>query len=42
MQEIIIDGSSLSLEAVEQVAVHHAKIRLADSSLLKVQKCRDT
>ncbi|HOH98023.1 MAG TPA: histidine ammonia-lyase [Candidatus Cloacimonadota bacterium] len=41
MQEIIIDGSSLSLEAVEQVAVHHAKIRLADSSLLKVQKCRD-
>ncbi|MDD3283136.1 MAG: aromatic amino acid lyase, partial [Candidatus Cloacimonetes bacterium] len=41
MQEIIIDGSSLSLEAVAQVAIQKAPIRLAEQSISKVIKCRD-
>jgi histidine ammonia-lyase len=41
MQEIIIDGNSLSPEAVELVARKHAPIRLADSSIELVKKCRD-
>jgi histidine ammonia-lyase len=41
MQEIIIDGNSLSLEAVGLVANQAAPIRLAGSSIAKVQKCRD-
>ncbi|MCB5271697.1 MAG: histidine ammonia-lyase [Candidatus Cloacimonetes bacterium] len=41
MQEIIIDGNSLSLEAVGLVANEAAPIRLADSSIAKVIKCRD-
>ncbi|HNQ42981.1 MAG TPA: histidine ammonia-lyase [Candidatus Cloacimonadota bacterium] len=41
MQEIIIDGNSLSLEAVELVARKHAPIRLAESSIALVKKCRD-
>ncbi len=40
MQEIIIDGHSLSLEAVEKVARQNAKIRLSESSAIAVQKCR--
>lgn len=40
MQEIIIDGNSLSLEAVQQVACLQVPIRLADSSREKVKKCR--
>ncbi|MDD3577952.1 MAG: aromatic amino acid lyase, partial [Candidatus Cloacimonetes bacterium] len=41
MQEIIIDGNSLTLEAVEQVARYNAPIRLAEDSIAKVIKCRD-
>jgi len=41
MQEIIIDGNSLSLEAVELVARKHAPISLAESSIALVKKCRD-
>lgn len=41
MQEIIIDGNSLSLEAVGQVANENYPIRLADSSIAKVKKCRE-
>lgn len=40
MQEIMIDGNSLSLEQVEQVARFHAPIRLTESSIAGVQKCR--
>ncbi len=40
MQEIIIDGNSLTLEAVEQVARYNAPIRLSESSKEKVAKCR--
>lgn len=40
MQEIIIDGNTLSLEAVEQVARKHTPIRLAKESIEKVLKCR--
>lgn len=40
MQEIIIDGNSLSLEAVGLVANQAAPIRLAESSVAKVKKCR--
>ncbi len=35
MQEIIIDGNSLTLEAVEQVARYNAPIRLSESSKKK-------
>jgi len=41
MQEIIIDGITLTLEAVEQVARYNAPIRLAEDSIAKVIKCRD-
>lgn len=40
MHEIIIDGSSLSLEMVQQVACQNVKIRIADSAKEKVAKCR--
>jgi histidine ammonia-lyase len=40
MQEIIIDGNSLSLEQVEEVARYKAPIRLAESSIMLVNKCR--
>ena len=40
MQEIIIDGNTLTLEAVEQVALYNAPIRLSESSKEKVIKCR--
>ncbi|MDD3103592.1 MAG: aromatic amino acid lyase, partial [Candidatus Cloacimonetes bacterium] len=40
MQEIIIDGNSLSLEAVGLVANQAVPIRLAESSVAKVKKCR--
>ncbi len=41
MQEIIIDGNSLSLEEVHQVAYLGSKIRLAEDSVAKVKKCRE-
>jgi hypothetical protein len=41
MQEIIIDGNSLSLEAVAQVAYQKAPIRLAEGSIEKVKLCRE-
>jgi histidine ammonia-lyase len=41
MQEIIIDGNSLSLEAVGQVACENYPIRLAASSIERVNKCRE-
>lgn len=40
MQDIIIDGNSLSLEAVQQVACDHRKIKLSADSRKKVIKCR--
>lgn len=40
MQEIQIDGNSLSLEDLELVALGQAKIRLTDASRAKVQTCR--
>lgn len=40
MQEIIIDGNSLTLEAVEHVALDHAPIKLSPVSRVKVVKCR--
>ncbi|HOR30341.1 MAG TPA: aromatic amino acid lyase, partial [Candidatus Syntrophosphaera thermopropionivorans] len=40
MQEIIIDGNTLTLEAVEKVALYNAPIRLSESSKGKVIKCR--
>jgi len=40
MQEIIVDGNSLSLEMVQQVAQHNAMIRISDSAKEKVAKCR--
>ncbi|MDY0151728.1 MAG: histidine ammonia-lyase [Candidatus Cloacimonas sp.] len=40
MQEIIIDGNSLSLEAVEQVACFAVPIRISDASRNKVKQCR--
>ncbi|MCK9556924.1 MAG: histidine ammonia-lyase [Candidatus Cloacimonetes bacterium] len=41
MQEIIIDGNSLNLEAVAQVALEHAPIRLSEESIAKVKRCRE-
>ncbi|MDD3535261.1 MAG: histidine ammonia-lyase [Candidatus Cloacimonetes bacterium] len=41
MQEIIIDGNSLKLKQVEQIALGQAQIRLSEASAQKVQKCRD-
>jgi len=40
MQEIIIDGNSLSLEMVQLVAAHQANVRIADAAKEKVAKCR--
>lgn len=40
MQEIIIDGNSLSLEDVQQVALMAAPIKISDPSRDKVIKCR--
>ncbi len=40
MQEIIIDGNSLSLEMVQQVACEFRPIRLSQNSIEKVTKCR--
>ncbi len=40
MQEIQIDGNSLSLEELELVALGQAKIRLTDAARAKVQSCR--
>ena len=40
MQEIIIDGNSLSLEAVQQVACLNIPIKIAEASREKVKKCR--
>jgi len=40
MQEIIIDGNTLTLEQVEQVARNHAPVRLAETSIAGVEKCR--
>ncbi len=41
MQEIIIDGNSLSLEAVAQVAQQNTRIRLSEESIAKVKYCRE-
>lgn len=41
MQEIIIDGNSLSLEAVAQVALNNTQIRLSEQSIAKVKHCRE-
>jgi len=40
MQEIIIDGNSLSLEMVQQVACENYPIRLSKECIEKVNKCR--
>lgn len=40
MQDIIIDGNSLSLEAVKQVACDNLKVKLSAESREKVIKCR--
>ncbi len=40
MQEIIIDGNTLTLEQVEQVARNYAPVRLAETSIAGVEKCR--
>ena len=41
MQKYIIDGSSLTVEAVWEIAVNKAQISLSDESIKKVKKCRD-
>jgi histidine ammonia-lyase len=41
MQDIIIDGNSLTLEAVGKIAYEKAQIRLSETSKAKVSKCRD-
>jgi len=41
MQDIIIDGNNLTLEEVGRVATENAPIRLAESSVHKVVKCRE-
>ncbi len=41
MQEIIIDGNSLSLEDVALVAIQKAPIRLSEESIAKVTRCRE-
>lgn len=38
---IVIDGNSLSFEALEQIAVYHAPVRLTPESKAKVQRCRE-
>jgi histidine ammonia-lyase len=40
MKEIIIDGNSLTLEQIYEVAINHVKIKLSEDSKLKVNKCR--
>ncbi|MCB5247294.1 MAG: histidine ammonia-lyase [Candidatus Cloacimonetes bacterium] len=40
MQTIMIDGNSLSLEQVEQIAVKRTPIALTDECVAKVQACR--
>jgi len=40
MQDIIIDGNTLTLEAVGKIANEKAQIRLADASIAKVAQCR--
>jgi histidine ammonia-lyase len=40
MQDIIIDGNSLSLEQVALVAIDKVPVRLSETSRQKVQKCR--
>ncbi len=40
MQRIIIDGNSLTLEDVENVALRGAKIEISDAALQKVAACR--
>ncbi|MDP3114425.1 MAG: histidine ammonia-lyase [Candidatus Cloacimonadaceae bacterium] len=41
MQTILIDGNSLTLEQVEQVAAFEAKVELTQACLEKVKKCRE-
>lgn len=41
MQEIIIDGNSLTLEMVQLVAQQNAPVRLAEAAREKVIKCRE-
>ncbi len=41
MQTIMIDGNSLSLEQVEEIAVKRTPIALTEACLAKAQKCRD-
>jgi len=41
MQEIMIDGNSLSLEQFEDVALRNVPVRLSDASLKAVTKCRE-
>lgn len=41
MQKVIIDGNSLTLENVAEVALNGAEIALAEESRQKVKKCRD-
>ena len=40
MQNIMIDGNSLTLEQVEQIACQRTPVSLSESCLEKVQKCR--
>lgn len=41
MQKIIIDGATLTPEAVWEIAVNNAEIELSAESIKKVKKCRD-
>lgn len=41
MQEIHLDGHSLSLEQFEAIALHKAPVCLTEASLAAVKKCRD-
>ena len=41
MQKIMIDGNSLTLQQVEDIALGQARIELTADCVAKVQKCRD-
>jgi histidine ammonia-lyase len=41
MQELVVDGNSLTLEMVRQVAVQGASIKLSEKAREKVIKCRE-
>ncbi|MDY0112089.1 MAG: aromatic amino acid lyase, partial [Candidatus Syntrophosphaera sp.] len=41
MSTIYIDGNSLNLEEIEEVAFKHTPIALTETSIQKVKKCRE-